>query len=170
MRRFLGVLSLALVVVGCNGAAATTPAPAAMPYADYRAAEQAFIDQNAIAAASQAPDFDQFKARIKDALDRWQGENDRLAAVTPEDCYAAAHAELVGYRHDELANYRDAMPMLDNTESVMGLLPIVLMVNGILQKAHPLAFPETSPTPGVVQMGGPALNVMNILDTLSTCP
>ncbi len=59
--------------------------------------------------------------------------------------------------------------LFEQADSQMGYIGIALMVQTMLAQAHPLAFPETSPEPGVVRLG-PVLNALNVLDTLQECP
>lgn len=163
----LRVVVLAAALTSASAPVAAQGSP--MLWAEYRAAAQAAVDDLARPRSSPGPfSIESLREGMDAALARWEVEYARLSAIAPEECYAAAHAEYLAFRHDELANYRDAIPMLMAAESQMGVLAISLMVQGLLAEAHPLAFPEVPPEAGVVTLG-PKLDAMHIIDALQTC-
>jgi hypothetical protein len=158
MRRVVAVLMVAATMVP---GAATAQSPMPMPYADFRALAQSFDD----AEHSDEPlTIDGLLHRLDAATVRWADEVAQLEAVTPEDCYAAALDEVTGYWRDYAANYVDARPMLAEAKSVMGLIPIALMIESIMVAAHPLAYVDDA-----ASMTGRRLEQMHIIDALQTC-
>lgn len=160
MRRALVGAVLALASVG--PAVAQSPAPTPMPWLEYRAAAQAFED---VQQGPQDPlTIETLMARFDAKMLEYQGEVDRLAAITPEPCYAAAHTEYSAYWHDYIANSNDARPMFEQAKSIMGILPIGIMIESIMAAGHPSAYVADS-----TSMTGQRLDRMRILDTLQTC-
>jgi hypothetical protein len=164
MRRVM-FLVLAAMMLPASAAAQSPTTPT--PWAAYRADAQTFVD--AFPTASP-PVFtvETFQSQLEGAIVKWQAELERLATIVPEPCYADAHAAYLAFRTDELANYRDALPLIAAADSQMGVLGVVMMVQGMLAQAHPLAFPEPSAKPGVVTMG-PVLDALHVIDTLQVC-
>ncbi|MBX3031462.1 MAG: hypothetical protein KF809_15050 [Chloroflexi bacterium] len=158
MRR-LAVLAMA----GALTIPAAANAQDVMPWAEYRAAAQA-AEEAEIAATSTSWTFEDWPVRFEEGMARWQAELDRLAGITPEECYAAGHTEFQAFWRDYLANFRDALPMFEQAESMMGLIGPAMMVESIMRQAHPAAYVEAS-----TSMTGYTLDRMHLLDSLQTC-
>lgn len=161
--RVMSVVAAAALAVLVGGpAGAQSPAPSPMPWEDYRHAAQAFED---VLDAPQEPlTLETLMARFDEKMGQYQGEAARLASIVADSCYADAHAEYSAYWHDYIANATDARPMVAQVDSVMGVLPIGIMIETIMAAAHPSAYVDDA-----ASMTGKRLDRMRILDTLQTC-
>ncbi len=103
----------------------------AMPYPEYRAGIAAFAEAES-ARQQSAGNLTTVKdiARMEETPARQEAEGDRLAAVTPEPCYADAHAEFLAFWRYRIATYRDTLPLVEGAESVIGMIPMFLAVGG----------------------------------------
>ncbi len=153
---------------------ASTPWPVAaqdaepVQYPEYRAAIAAFTDAEAALSdsAGTVSTVDESIARFEETVQRYDAEVARLAAVTPEPCYADAHEEYMAYWRYRIATFRDTIPLMADAESVMGMgmLPMILIADATIRKAHPLAYVEDQNA-----LGGFQSEPMNIFDSLATC-
>lgn len=132
------------------------------PYADYRAWIVAFQEANA--SSGSAASVDDVLTTLRASLDRTDAEIARLEAITPEDCYADAHAEMVAYRRYVVATMRDTLPLIEKADSVMGMVPMILAADATIRAEHPTAYVEDQGS-----MTGFTSDPLNILDTMATC-
>ena len=155
---------IGLFIVGALAAApVSAQSPSPMPWVEYRAAAQAFED--VLQAPRDPLTLETLMPRFEEMMALYRGESDRLAAISPEPCYAAAHDEYAAYWRDYIANTDDARPMFEAADSVMGILPIAMMIETVMAAAHPAAYADDASNAFL----GKRLDRMRILDTLQTC-
>jgi hypothetical protein len=182
MRHFIvGIVMAATAVLPLSSsalAAEATPAPRpdedspapspaagdAMPYADYRAALEAFSRNDPFAGLSDPPTVAQIEAAIGVLLANAKIEGERLAAVMPEPCYADAHGELTAYWQSSIELYEGILPQVAAMESLDELGPVIGSLDTELYARHPIAYVERTDGSGGFQ-GSP----FNILDAMVTC-
>lgn len=164
-RTLISALAWLVVVLASEGvAAAQSDAPT--PYAEYRAGVEAAIEAERVAQESTGTisTVKDTILRFHASLDRAQAEVDRLKAITPEPCYADANAELIAYQEYSIATLRDTLPLIEDAESVMGMLPLLFAAAETIRAAHPAAFVKDASS-----MSGWIAKPINILDTFATC-
>jgi len=162
----LGAL-LATLLLTSLALAATDDAgrePGQLRYADYLDALEAFRADDPFAGLSSEATVDEVVAAIGVLITRARAEGQRLDAVVPEACYAAAHAELAAYWHASIDLYEEALPELTARASLEELVPIIGDMDAVLRERHPLAY-AGEPDEG----GGFGGSPFNILDALGTC-
>jgi hypothetical protein len=166
VRRNWCAILVAILVLLPATAPVTAQSGTPMPYADYRAATEAAIqaESDAQEATGSLTTVDDALVRFGASIDRAQLEVNRLKAITPEDCYADAHAEMIAYREYSIATLRDTLPLIKDAKSVMGMLPMLLAADATVRAAHPAAYVEDSSS-----MTGWTSKPLNILDTLAMC-
>lgn len=153
-------LVVALPSVGVVAAQSDAPTP----YAEYRAGVEAFQTAGESSSDGQMPTVEAVIESFSANIDRTRAEVGRLMAITPEPCYADAHAEMIAFREYVIVTYRDTLPLIEDAESVMGMFPMLLAADATVRAAHPAAY-----VPDESNMTGFRLEPLNILDTMATC-
>ena len=135
-----------------------------MPYADYRAALEAFARNQRSYEGGTVPTVEETIASIEETIALARADTERLQAVVPEDCYRAAHDEMIAYRTTAIAPFEDTLPILADAEAAMGMVPFILAMDAELRTRHPDAYVEDPDN-----MTGFRSEPLNILGTLATC-
>lgn len=129
-------LVVALPSVGVVAAQSDAPTP----YAEYRAGVEAFQTAGESSSDGQMPTVEAVIESFSANIDRTRAEVGRLMAITPEPCYADAHAEMIAFREYVIVTYRDTLPLIEDAESVMGMFPMLLAADATVRAAHPAAY------------------------------
>jgi hypothetical protein len=145
--------------------ASARPTGEAIPYAEYVAALKGFTATDPFGEMGDPPTKEQVVAGFRNLVDRAADEQVRLEAVVPEDCYAAAHEELLRYWRSSIEVTAEAATRLEAAASVEEVLPISTAMDEILYARHPIAYVEVEDGSGGFR-GSP----FNILTALATCP
>lgn len=173
MKRFVTGTAISLVAVLhlFTGSLAQDASPSAgaanaepMPYAAYVAALEAFTTDDPFAGVSDPPTQEQLVAGFEQLAANATVEQERLAAVVPEDCYAEAHRELLAYWQSSIELTGQVATELAAAATLEELVPMVNEMDAELYARHPIAYVETTDGSGGFQ-GSP----FNILDALATC-
>jgi hypothetical protein len=173
MRRLLtgSVISLVAIVQLASASLAQDASPSAgavsaepMPYAAYVAALEAFTTDDPFAGVSDPPTKEQLVAGFEQLVAKATVEQERLAAVVPEDCYAEAHQQLLAYWQSSIELTGQVATELAAAATLEGLVPMVNEMDAELYARHPIAYVESTDGSGGFQ-GSP----FNILDLLATC-
>ena len=135
-----------------------------MPYAAYVDALEAFTTDDPFAGVSDPPTQEQLVAGFEQLVANATVEQERLAAVVPEDCYAEAHQELLAYWQSSIELTGQVATGLAAAATLEGLVPMVNEMDAELFARHPIAYVEATDGSGGFQ-GSP----FNILDALATC-
>lgn len=134
-------------------------------YAEYVAALKAFTATDPFSEMDDQPTKEQVVAGFRSLVDMAAGEQMRLEAVVPEDCYAAAHDELLRYWRSSIEVTAEAATKLEAAASVEEVVPISTAMDEILYARHPIAYVEVEDGSGGFR-GSP----FNILTALASCP
>ncbi len=134
-----------------------------LPYAEYVAALEAFTQDDPFVGLSDPPTKKEVLVGLRKLLASSMTEQERLLAVVPEDCYADAHAELLGYWQSSIEGVTEAAVQL-KASSLAELISITDAMDETLQQRHPSAYVEASDGSGGFK-GSP----FNILAALATC-
>jgi hypothetical protein len=173
MKRFArgSVISLVAVLQLASASLAqdASPSPATMsgdplPFADYVAALDAFRDNDPFAGMGDPPTQEQVVAGFEKLVEYATIEQERLQAVVPEECYAEAHQELLGYWQSSIEVTAEAATQLATSASIEAIGPIAEAMDQILYSRHPIAYVEATDGSGGFQ-GSP----FNILAAMATC-
>jgi hypothetical protein len=180
MRRVVSASLIALVAVAQLATlslaqdAAASPDPSSappvvagepLPYADYVAALEAFtLQPSPFAAMSDAPTKEEVVTGFRNLVAMATTEQERLAGVVPEACYAEAHEQLLAYWQSSLELTAQGADQLEAAASVEEVGPISTALDEILFQRHPVAYVEVEDGSGGFQG-----SVFNILDALATC-
>lgn len=179
MRRALTGSVISLIVVlqlaSASLAQAASPSPGtssapavtvgqALPFAEYVAALEAFTETSPFGEMSDPPTKEEVVAGFRNLAAMATEEEERLAAVVPEACYAEAHAELLAYWQSSIELTLQAADQLEATAAVEEVGPIATALDEILFERHPIAYVEVEDG-----SGGFEGSVFNILDALATC-
>jgi hypothetical protein len=140
------------------------PAGEPLPFADYVAALEAFTETSPFGAMSDPPTKDEVVAGFRNLAAMATAEQERLAAVVPEACYAEAHAELLAYWQSSIELTLQGADQLEAAAAVEEVGPIATALDEILFERHPIAYVELDDG-----SGGFEGSVFNILDALATC-
>ncbi len=135
-----------------------------LPYVEYVAALKAFTASDPFAGVSENPTTDELVVAFETLVARATVEQERLAAVVPEDCYAEAHAELLTYWASSTELTGQLATELAAGASLEALGPMVNEMDAELFARHPIAYAESTDPSGGFR-GSP----FNILAALSTC-
>ncbi len=173
MKRFVtgAAVSLVAVMQLFTGSLAQDASPSAgavmadpVPYAAYVAALEAFTTDDPFAGVSDPPTKEQLVAGFEQLVAKATVEQERLAAVVPEDCYAEAHQQLLAYWQSSIELTGQVATELADAATLEGLVPMVNKMDAELYARHPIAYVEATDGSGGFQ-GSP----FNILDALATC-
>ena len=81
---------------------------------------------------------------VSKPLELGRVDSQRLQRGVPEPCYAAAHEEILAYRDTAAALFEDVLPMAAESETVMGMFPLIFGMDAELRARHPGAYVEDS--------------------------
>lgn len=161
------VLALLMMFLAVIASAVPAAAQSPMPYDEYRQQLDAAREAERQASESEpsVSTVEEYVARFTAALDRREDWLTLLESITPDPCYAEAHAEYLAYARDVLAIYRETLPLIKDAETPMGMVPALLTADEAVRAAHPLAYIEDASA-----QSGYRNEPMNIFEVLSTCP
>ena len=135
----------------------------AIPFIEYVAALEAFTQDDPFAGLGDPPTKEEILAGFGMLIANATAEQGRLVAVVPEECYAAAHAELLAYWQSSIDATSEAAAQLE-AASLEELPAIAGALDETLRTRHPIAYVEASDGSGGFE-GSP----FNILEALAAC-
>lgn len=161
-------LTLALVLSVTLMTTAGAASQDEVPFDEYVASLQAFKADMAALNDSRSsdgmPTVEETLGNLDASLPLYEAEIERLRAVMPEPCYAAAHEEVIGFQESTLAILGETRPLLEDVETVMGMLPFLMMAGEEIAARHPAAVVEDTST-----LTGTASDLLYIIPALATC-
>lgn len=98
-------------------------------------------------------------------------ERDRLAAITPDPCYADAHAQYLAFMDFSLRFAEDLIAELDTATTFLDILPFMIASGAEGEARFPAFYrPGPSPAPERVMAGsGDEFDYVLGFDVLNTC-
>ncbi len=167
-------LALAVLLTG-SAVRAQSPAGTITPPDAYRAALVIYRDLLAADDDDEQegiPTVADMQAGLAVSRERLTAERDRLAAITPDPCYADAHAQYLAYADYGFELLADMDAALAKATTMFDILPLLLAAGAELEARFPAFYkPGPSPAPGTITMGGSG-NVSDYVlafDVLNIC-
>lgn len=169
----VALLSLSLAPVAAQDPS-QPPSGSVTPPDAYRAALVAFKEATAAesdAAGGSPTTVVEMRERLPATAERLHGEQARLAAITPDPCYADAHAQNLAYVAFQLDLLDDYTKALETATTVYDIVPLALAANAEMEARFPAFYkPGPSPAPGVVTMGsGNVFDYVLGFDVMNAC-
>lgn len=159
--RFTRIIAGCLALVGMATATAVAQSP--MPWAEFRSTVVKAITSEPRASTPPLTS-DSLADAAEVSLARFATARDSIAAIVPEECYAAGQDEMVAFIDDLSASLRDGIPLMRSAGSGMGAVGVYLAAILAIREAHPDAYVADEQS-----LGGYRLEPMRILDVLQTC-
>ena len=162
-------LALALVVSVTFLATAGAASQDEVPFDEYVASLQAFKADMAAFNDSRSsdgtPTVEETLGNLDASSPLYEAEIERLRAITPEPCYAAAHERSSPFTRARWPfSARRSRCFEDAAETVMGMLPFLMMAGEEIAARHPAAVVEDTST-----LTGTASDLLYIIPALATC-
>ena len=169
MRTFkAGTVAVLVALLLASGTSAQAPSPEGepLPYGGYLAALEEFAASSAattehLGPASTVADV---AAAYQESLALVEADQQRMLGIVPEPCYAAAHEEVLAYRETAIEFFREALPLMAESKSVLDIFGVFEAMDADLRERHPAAYTE-DPDAG----GGFKGSYRTILAALVTC-